>query len=81
MPYQFDLTPEIVRALQSIERARAQVQLTVLPPAVAEGLRLRARVRSTHFSTRIEGNHLTLAGKLSAIHRQFIGKITAISLW
>ena len=60
MPYQFDFTPEIVRALQSIERARAEVQLTVLPPAVAEGLRLRARVRSTHFSTRIEGNRLTL---------------------
>ena len=60
MTYRFEFTPEIVRALQTIERARAEVQLTVLPPAVAEGLRLRARVRSTHFSTRIEGNRLTL---------------------
>jgi Fic family protein len=32
----------------------------VLPPALAENLRLRARVRSTHYSTRIEGNRLTL---------------------
>jgi len=61
MPYQFKFTPEIVRALQSIERSREEVRLTVLPPAVAEGLRLRARVHSTHFSTRIEGNRLTLA--------------------
>ena len=60
MAYNFEFTAEIVRALQVIERARAEVQLTVLPPAVAEGLRLRARVRSTHFSTRIEGNRLTL---------------------
>jgi Fic family protein len=60
MSYAFQFTPEIVRALQVIERARAEVQLSVLPPAVAEGLRLRARVRSTHFSTRIEGNRLAL---------------------
>ena len=60
MPYNYALTPEIVRSLQSIERARAEVKLTVLPPAIAESLRLRARVRSTHFSTRIEGNRLTL---------------------
>jgi len=76
MPYQFNFTPEIVRALQSIERARAEVQLTVLPPAVAEGLRLRARVRSTHFSTRIEGNRLTLAEAEEAVTkgRNFPGR-------
>jgi len=76
MPYQFDFTPEIVRALQSIERARAEVQLTILPPAVAEGLRLRARVRSTHFSTRIEGNRLTLveAEQVLVEGRKFPGR-------
>jgi Fic family protein len=76
MAYEFDLTPEIVRALQSIERARAEVQLTVLPPAVAEGLRLRARVRSTHFSTRIEGNRLTLIEAEQALMegRKFPGR-------
>ena len=61
MPFRYNFTPEIVRYLQTIERARAEVGLTVLPVALAESLRLRARVRSTHFSTRIEGNRLTLA--------------------
>jgi hypothetical protein len=60
MTYTYSFTPEIVRKLQSLEWPRAEVTLTVLPPAIAEGLRLRARVRSTHFSTRIEGNRLTL---------------------
>jgi Fic family protein len=60
MPYLYSFTPEIVRYLQAIERARAEVNLTVLPPALADNLRLRARVRSTHFSTRIEGNRLTM---------------------
>jgi hypothetical protein len=46
----------MVRALQTIERAKIEVNLTVLPPALAESLRLRARIRSTHIFTRIEGN-------------------------
>jgi Fic family protein len=61
MSYQYSFNPEIVRFLQAIERARAEVGLIVIPPAMAESLRLRARVRSTHFSTSIEGNRLTLA--------------------
>lgn len=36
------------------------MRLTVLPPIIAEGLRQQAHIRSTHFSTRIEGNRLTL---------------------
>jgi Fic family protein len=67
MTYNYSFTPEIVRHLQTIERARAEVTLTVLPPAIAEGLRLRARVRSTHFSTRIEGNRLTLVEAEQAV--------------
>lgn len=76
MSYTFNFTPEMVRALQGIERARAEVQLTILPPAVAEGLRLRARVRSTHFSTRIEGNRLTLVEAEQAVMegRKFPGR-------
>jgi Fic family protein len=67
MTYKYSFTPGIVRQLQSIERARTEVTLTVLPPAIAEGLRLRARVRSTHFSTRIEGNRLTLTEAEQAV--------------
>jgi len=43
-----------------IEAARAVVEHTPLPPAIEAELRHRARVRSTHYSTRIEGNRLTL---------------------
>ncbi len=60
MAYQFSFTSAIVRYLQSIERFRETVRLTVLPPLVAEQLRIQAHIRSTHFSTRIEGNRLTL---------------------
>jgi Fic family protein len=76
MPYQFTFTAEIVRSLQIIEQSRAEVNLTVLPPAMAESLRLRARVRSTHFSTRIEGNRLTLVEAEQAVldGRQFPGR-------
>jgi Fic family protein len=60
MAYKFDLTTSIVRYLQTIERVRETVRLTVLPPAVAEVLRFKAHIRSTHYSTAIEGNRLTL---------------------
>lgn len=60
MGYTFTFTPVIVRYLQSIERVRQLVRLTVLPPMVAERLRVQAHIRSTHYSTRIEGNRLTL---------------------
>jgi Fic family protein len=36
------------------------VRLTILPPVIAERLRLHAHIQSTHYSTRIEGNRLTL---------------------
>jgi Fic family protein len=60
MSYLYSFTPEIVPYLQAIERARAEVSLTVLPPALAERIRLRARVQSTHISTQIEGNRLSM---------------------
>ena len=62
LPWQprYTLTSAIARALMRIEAARAVVERTPLPPAAAEELRRRARLRSTHYSTRIEGNRLTL---------------------
>jgi Fic family protein len=57
----YTLTPAIARALMEIEAARAVVEQTPLPPAAEAELRHRARIRSTHYSTRIEGNRLTLA--------------------
>ncbi len=60
MSYRFTFTPSIVRNLQTIERVRESIRLTILPPVIAEQLRLQAHIRSTHYSTRIEGNQLTL---------------------
>lgn len=56
----YTLTTAIARALMEIEAARAVVEHTPLTPAAEEQLRRRARIRSTHYSTRIEGNRLTL---------------------
>jgi len=56
----YTLTAPVVDDLMRIEAARALVEHIPLPPAVEAELRYRARVRSTHFSTRIEGNRLTL---------------------
>lgn len=60
MAYNFSFTASIVRYLQIIERVRQAVRLTILPPVVTEQLRQQAYIRSTHYSTRIEGNRLTL---------------------
>jgi Fic family protein len=57
----YTLTPAVVRHLMEIEGARAIVEQVALPAALESELRRRARVRSTHYSTRIEGNRLTLA--------------------
>lgn len=57
----YTLTPAVARGLMEIEAARAVVEHIALPPAVESELRRRARVRATHYSTRIEGNRLTLA--------------------
>jgi Fic family protein len=57
----YALSPAVVRSLLAIEAARAVVERTPVPPGAAAELRRRARLRSTHYSTRIEGNRLTLA--------------------
>ncbi|MBF0483110.1 MAG: Fic family protein [Candidatus Omnitrophica bacterium] len=56
--YQFNSS--ITRALMDIEAAKTVVEKLPLSPAVQAELRYKARVRSTHYSTRIEGNRLTL---------------------
>ncbi len=58
--FKYTLTPATASALMEIESARTAVEQTPLPLTVQEELRRRARIRSTHYSTRIEGNRLTL---------------------
>ncbi len=57
---QFTITPRMAQRLMDIEAAKAVVERTPLSVAAEAELRRRARLRSTHFSTRIEGNRLTL---------------------
>jgi len=63
----YTLTPATASALMQIESARTAIEHTPLPPAVQEELRHCARVRSTHYSTRIEGNRLTLEEAMQVI--------------
>ncbi len=56
----YQLNSAIVRALMDIEAVKTVVEKAPLSPAVQADLRHKARVRSTHYSTRIEGNRLTL---------------------
>ncbi len=56
----FSITPKAANGLMRIEAIRTEIAHIPLPPPVEAELRRQARVRSTHFSTRIEGNRLTL---------------------
>lgn len=56
----YTLTSAMATDLMAIEAARVAVAATPLTPAAEADLRHRARLRSTHYSTRIEGNRLTL---------------------
>ena len=66
----YTITPAMTRDLMAIEAARAVVERAPLTPAAEAQLRHQARLRSTHFSTRIEGNRLTLAEAEKAIEER-----------
>jgi Fic family protein len=56
----YSITSSIATALMQIEAAKIEITHLRFTPAIEAELRHKARVRSTHFSTRIEGNRLTL---------------------
>ncbi|MDO9229712.1 MAG: Fic family protein [Syntrophales bacterium] len=58
---QYRVTTDMVRCLMDIEAIRTTVGQTALTTAVEAKMRRQARLHSTHYSTRIEGNRLTLA--------------------
>src|SRR3990172_7344054 len=66
----YSISPAIVRGLMEIEAAKAVVENAPLSPAVEAELRYKARVRSTHYSTRIEGNRLTLKEAQDVIEKK-----------
>jgi Fic family protein len=63
----FTLTHLAVSKLTEIAAARAVVESATLSTPVLAELSRQARVRATHYSTRIEGNRLTLAEAARAI--------------
>jgi len=66
----YQLNSAIARVLMGIEAVKAVIEKTPLSPAVQADLRHKARVRSTHYSTRIEGNRLTLKEAEKVIVKQ-----------
>lgn len=67
----------IARSLMDIAMASAAVEQHAWSPVIEEEIRFRARLRSTHFSTRIEGNRLTLAEAEQVVRKrrvQFAGR-------
>lgn len=63
----FTITSLMAQRLMAIEAAKVVVEQTPLSVAAEAEMRQRARLRSTHFSTRIEGNRLTLEEAEQAI--------------
>ncbi len=55
----FTITPAIARALMRVESVKQAIQALPITPRVLANLRETARLFSTHYSTRIEGNRLT----------------------
>lgn len=56
----FTITPEMAQDLLRIEASKQQVNLLPVAPAVIRSLRETAKLYTTHYSTMIEGNRLTL---------------------
>jgi Fic family protein len=56
----YSITPETAKALMAIEASRAAVDRLPINPRLIASLRESARLLSTHYSTQIEGNRLTL---------------------
>lgn len=56
----YTVTDSISESLLKIGRAQGSVETHSWSPLIEERIRFRARVRSTHYSTAIEGNRLTL---------------------
>jgi Fic family protein len=56
----FTITPDINSMLMKAEAIRTEVDSTAIPVSVEADIRHNIRIRSTHYSTYIEGNRLSL---------------------
>jgi Fic family protein len=56
----YSITPATAKALMAVESSRTAVDSLPISPRLIASLRESARLLSTHYSTQIEGNRLTL---------------------
>lgn len=73
----YKITNSVANDLTRIEAARVVVETAGLPPAAIAELSHQARIRATHYSTRIEGNRLTIeeaAEVIAGRRRDFHGR-------
>ncbi|MFA6526948.1 MAG: Fic family protein [Candidatus Babeliales bacterium] len=56
----FTITPQLVQLLMRIGQLKAEIQNLPITPTVLASLRQSARLQTTHYSTMIEGNRLTM---------------------
>ncbi len=54
------ITPKTARYLMDIEKIKQAMETMSIPPAAAAQMKYNAMIKATHYSTRIEGNRLTL---------------------
>jgi Fic family protein len=66
----FSITPKVAQALMRIEAAKQAVADLPMTAKAQTRLRETARLRSTHYSTQIEGNRLTLEEASQVIQRK-----------
>lgn len=55
----YTITPDLTKALMEIEAIREIIKYLPLTPGIIKTLHESARLKSTHYSTIIEGNRLT----------------------
>lgn len=66
----YTITSTIATSLMEIEAVRTVIENTPLPLVVEAELRHKSRIKSTHYSTRIEGNRLTLKEAKAVIEKK-----------
>lgn len=56
----FNISTQIAQLLIKIEQIKQEIQYLPITPTVLSSLRESARLNTTHYSTFIEGNQLTI---------------------
>jgi len=66
----FTITPAINRMLLKAEAIRTEINAMIIPAAAEAEIRHNIKIRSTHYSTYIEGNRLTLKETEQAVTKK-----------